>query len=147
MEPQMHIHTFDTHKLVKAFLGQGFKENQAEVLVQSLVESREYDFARLATKEQLNVLDRKVDGVEERLSARIDAVDKKIDSVEERLLARIDAVDKKVDAVEERLSAKIDNKINESTNRLIKWMFGFFITIMLAIIGIGVPVIMSLSKT
>ena len=58
MEPQMR--TFDTHKYIKELTKSGFKEAQAEVLVKSLLESREYDFSTLATREQLTALEEKL---------------------------------------------------------------------------------------
>ena len=52
MEPR--IFTFDTHQHVKALQSAGFNEKQAEVHVQSLLESREIDISPLVTKEQLD---------------------------------------------------------------------------------------------
>jgi hypothetical protein len=43
-------------------------------------------------------LDAKIDGVEQRLSARIDGTDAKIDGVEQRLDAKIDALAKLTEA-------------------------------------------------
>ena len=48
--------TFDTYKSVKALVAQGFKEPQAEVIVNAIAESREFDLSKLATKEQVNAL-------------------------------------------------------------------------------------------
>lgn len=58
------MHTFDTHKYVKELQATGFDENQAEVIVKSLLESRDYDASKLATKEQVFVLEKDVKALE-----------------------------------------------------------------------------------
>jgi hypothetical protein len=50
----MSYRVFNTHEYIKALMKVGVKEKQAEVIVKGLLESREYDFAKLATKEQLD---------------------------------------------------------------------------------------------
>ena len=50
----------------------------------------------VATKADLAVLDRKIDGVEERLGLRIDRVDARIDSVEERFGLRLEATEQRI---------------------------------------------------
>jgi hypothetical protein len=51
-EPQMN---FDTHESIKFLMGKGFKEAQAESIVNVVNKSREFDFSRLVTKDQLDV--------------------------------------------------------------------------------------------
>lgn len=69
------------------------------------------------------VLEQKIDGVEERLTAKIDEVD-------QRLTARIDALDAKIDEVDQRLSGQIDtlsdqiNGLENQVNGLSKRMSG-----------------------
>lgn len=52
-----------------------------------LISRLDAQFTRLDAKNE-----RRIDGVEERLGARIDGVEKRIDGVEVRLVARIDGV-------------------------------------------------------
>ncbi len=47
---------FDTHKYIKELESSGFNEKQAEVIVKSLLDSRDYDLSKLATREQVNAL-------------------------------------------------------------------------------------------
>jgi hypothetical protein len=61
------MHSFDTHAHVKALITAGLEEPQAEAIIKTLVNSREYDFSKLATKEQLAHL-------EEKLTNKIDAI-------------------------------------------------------------------------
>lgn len=45
---------FDTHRYIKFLKSKGIKEPQAESIVQVVSESREFDMAKVATKEQLD---------------------------------------------------------------------------------------------
>lgn len=47
-ESTMHFVSFDTHKHIKELQACGFDEKQAEVLVRSLLEARDYDLRKLA---------------------------------------------------------------------------------------------------
>ena len=65
---------------------------------------------------KIDTLNKKIDGVDTKLSKKIDGVEekltKKIDGVEEKLTKKIDGVEeklsRKIDGVEEKLSRKID---------------------------------------
>ena len=121
----MRSMAFDTLKTAKRLGEAGFEVAQAESLADILGESV---IDKLATKDDLGdlekrlsreikTLDTKIDTVEDRLTAKIDQVDErltaKIDQVDERLSAKIDQVDErltaKIDQVDERLTAKIDH--------------------------------------
>lgn len=43
-------HTFDTHEIIKSFVVQGIKEEQAEVIVKAINGSRTNDLSNLVTK-------------------------------------------------------------------------------------------------
>jgi len=49
-------HHFDTHQMVKHLMAEGFKEKQAEALVETISKSREFDLYNLATKTDLHEL-------------------------------------------------------------------------------------------
>ncbi|MBY0580226.1 MAG: CCDC90 family protein [Rickettsiales bacterium] len=70
-EVTMHYKTFDTHKYIKSLQESGFNEKQAEMLVKSLLESRDFDLSILATREQVARLDGKIDKVESNLEKKI----------------------------------------------------------------------------
>lgn len=61
MEQTAMSHSFDTHKYIKALVAQGMKEPQAEMIVSTIVESRDFDLSRLATKEQLTLIQKDID--------------------------------------------------------------------------------------
>ena len=144
---------FDTLKTAKRLGEAGFEVAQAESLADILGESV---IDKLATKDDLGdlekrlgreikTLDTKIDTVEDRLTAKIDQVD-------ERLTAKIDQVDErltaKIDHVEERLTAKIEKQgidvgkqiadlkadITVGQNSLQRWMIGLIISLF---IGVG----------
>ena len=128
---QMNYKTFDTHKHIKSLQETGFNEKQAEIIIKSLIESRDFDLSFLATREQVtkaesNVqgeiikLDAKIDKVESNLQGEIIKLDAKIDKVESNLDAKIDKVesnlDAKIDKVESNLQGqiiKLDAKIDK----------------------------------
>ena len=70
-EVTMHYKTFDTHKYIKSLQESGFNEKQAEMLIKSLLESRDFDLSILATREQVAKLDGKIDKVESNLEKKI----------------------------------------------------------------------------
>lgn len=55
------MRTFDTHQHIKDLVKSGFKEKQAEGIVKSLVASRDFDFSKLATKEQLELVEARIE--------------------------------------------------------------------------------------
>ena len=59
------MRTFDTHKYIKLLKSKGVKEPQAEVFVQAISDSRDADFAALATKEQMETVKAQVNRLEE----------------------------------------------------------------------------------
>ena len=59
--------SFDTHKFVKSFTAAGLKEEQAEAIVTAIVESRDHDLSKLATKEQLEYIKVQLDTFKDEL--------------------------------------------------------------------------------
>ncbi|WP_323733071.1 CCDC90 family protein [Candidatus Bandiella euplotis] len=139
-EVAMHYKAFDTHKYIKNLQETGFNERQAEVIVKSLLESRDFDISILATREQVSNVDTKIDRVESNLDAKIDRVesnlDAKIDKFESNLDAKIDKFESNLDAKIDKLDGKIEElKSSISSNKydIIKWMVTLFITMIIAI--------------
>lgn len=56
---------FDTHKYIKFLKSKGIKEPQAESIVQLVSESREFDMAKVATKEQVDHLEKRLERLEQ----------------------------------------------------------------------------------
>ena len=88
----MHYKTFDTHKYIKNLQATGFDEKQAEVLVKSLLESRDFDLSILATRDQLSK-------VENRLQKEISATRDQIVQLDNKLSKEISATREQVTKV------------------------------------------------
>jgi len=149
----MH-HSFDTHSAVKRFILSGLKEEQAEAIVQTIYESRDYDLSNLATKADLigteKKLDDRITGVEQRLDAKITGVEQRLDAkitaVEQKLDSKITAVEQKLDSKFTELSIDIANvrievaqvrgEIEKSKNETLKWFIGIAITLVGTMTGI-----------
>ena len=65
--------SFDTHKYVKEFVKAGMPELQAEAVVRLVSESKDYDLSKLATKEQIVLLDQKIESSVEKLEQKIES--------------------------------------------------------------------------
>lgn len=105
------MHAFDTHKYIKELQGTGFNEAQAEVIVKSLLESREYNFSKLATREQLAMLESSINN-------------------------KLEALEGKMDFKIENLRNELKADIANAQVTIIKWMIPFFITIIGMITGL-----------
>ncbi len=127
------ITTFDTHKHVKDCKANGFTEKQAEAVVRIVMDSREYDFSKLATKEQMR-------GVEDRLGARIFLVEERLSSVEERLDAKISAVEERLDAKITMLGSELRQEIANMQTNIVKWAMPIMMANMAMIASILVKV-------
>jgi DNA repair exonuclease SbcCD ATPase subunit len=149
------VHTFDTHEYVKSFKQTGMKEVQAEAIVKAIKESRDFDFSRLATKDQIKLLQSDIKGVEQRLEAEIKGVEQRLEQKIENVEQKIENVEQKlvaeVKTIEQRLEQKIENveqKIETSEERLrgeikasettvIKWVFAGLVPLMGLLIHIA----------
>ena len=107
----MHYKTFDTYKYIKSLQETGFNEQQAEMLVKSLLESRDFDLSILATREQ--VAEVKSD------------LQKEIAEVKYDFQKEFDKIDKKFSTLED--------KIDKTKYDLVKWLVTLFITMIIAI--------------
>ncbi len=103
---------FDTHKYVKDFVSVGMSELQAEAVVRIVSESKSYDLSKLSTKEQVILLDHKLDTSVAMLDQKIDTsvamLEHKIDALEDKLDASVAMLDQKIDASVAMLEQKID---------------------------------------
>lgn len=124
-----HMHTFDTHKHIKELEAVGFKEKQAEALVQSFLISRETDLSKLATKEQVESLKQatkeQIESLRQSTNERFSNLDKRMDGLDKRM----DKLEEKIEkfATKDYLSAeisKIQSSIHETQTTMIKWMIG-----------------------
>jgi hypothetical protein len=152
----MHFKNFDTHKYIKEFQASGFNEQQAEMLVRSLLEARDSDLSNLATREQVTKLEmnfeKKFSALEKKMDQDINAtreqistLDKKIDqnisTLDKKIDQNISTLDRKIDQVENKLIVEITKIKSEMTAEMsknkydtVKWMVSLFITLVVTIL-------------
>ena len=136
----MHYKTFDTHKYIKSLQETGFNEQQAEVLVKSLLESRDFDLSILATREQVaevkSDLQKNIAQLDSKLSKEIAATREQVAEVKSDLqknIAQLDSkLSKEIAATREQIS-EVKDGIKQSKMDMLKWIFPMFITILIAI--------------
>ncbi len=66
----MYFISFDTHKYFKELEASGFNEKQAEVLVKSLLDSRDYDLSKLATRDQVMAIEKDIEYLKANMSTK-----------------------------------------------------------------------------
>ncbi len=100
------MHSFDTYKFIKIIKNAGLTEEQAEAIVNTVAESREYDFSKLASKEQ---------------------IDMHIQHLENKFDSKFELADQRFESIEKNMATKEDLHKLEAT--LLKWMIPLLITI------------------
>ena len=103
--------SFDTHKYVKEFVKAGMPELQAEAVVKLVSESKDYDLSKLATKEQVLLLDQKIESSVEKL-------EQKIEFSRNEAKADFNKLDQKIESSVEKLDQKIEYFRNESKSEI-----------------------------
>ena len=122
MSTFMHYKTFDTHKYIKSLQETGFNEQQAEILVKSLLESRDFDLSILATREQISEVKTEIAQLDSKLSKEISVVKSDLQK---------DIAEVKSDLQKD--IAGIRAEIKQSKIDMLKWIVPIFITILIAI--------------
>ena len=115
--------TFDTHKYIKELTASGFDEKQAEVIIKSILEGRDYDVSNLATKEQLTK-------VEARLEKQIVATKEQLIKTDNKL----NILDSKIENTKQELKAEIALRISESQNKIVMYMLSLFSPIYIGVL-------------
>jgi len=115
----MHYKTFDTHKYIKSLQESGFNEKQAEMLVKSLLESRDFDLSILATREQVSKTEA--------------SLEKQISAIREQ----VTQLDGKIDKVESNL----EKKIIEVKYDILKWIIPIMLTNVAIMVGIALKLL------
>ena len=139
-EVTMHYKTFDTHKYIKSLQESGFNEKQAEMLVKSLLESRDFDLSILATREQVSKTEASLEKQISAIREQVTQLDGKIDKVESNLNAKIDKVESNLEKKIIELKSEIKESISSIKHDMLKWI----VPMMLTIIGIAVGIALKL---
>lgn len=117
-----HFVTFDTHKYIKELEASGFPEQQAEVLIKSMLAARYYDVSQLATREQVEKFEKELTKF---------ATREQVEKLEKELKEEL-----KKFATREQLQAEIASVKYD----ILKWIIPMFI----AIIGLMISIFIKL---
>ena len=135
-EVTMHYKTFDTHKYIKSLQESGFNEKQAEMLVKSLLESRDFDLSILATREQVSKIESNLEKQISAIREQVTQLDGKIDKVESNLEKKI--IELKSEIIE--VKSELKESISSIKHDMLKWI----VPMMLTIVGIAVGIALKL---
>jgi len=132
MSTFMHYKTFDTHKYIKNLQETGFNEQQAEMLVKSLLESRDFDLSILATREQISEVKIEIAQLDSKLSKEISAIREQVSEVKSDLQKDIAEVKSEL---QKEIAATRD-EIKQSKVDMLKWMLPLMSTMMAMMLAI-----------
>jgi hypothetical protein len=123
------MHAFDTHKYIKELTKSGFKEAQAEIIIKSILESRDYDFTKLATKEQVALIEKEMSkfATKEQLAS----IETDVGFIKQEVSKC--ATKEQLATMEERFMGRI----SASENTQIKWMVPVLLTTWAMVVGIA----------
>jgi hypothetical protein len=129
--------SFDTHRHIKEFIKAGMPEPQAEAVVDLVRKSRDYDLSKLATKDQVMLLDHKIESSTKEL-------EQKIEFARAESKADIERVEQRIAHIEEKMATKDDlSKLENQMITIFKglevqiakqdaqqksWMMGIFLS-------------------
>lgn len=104
----MTITMFDTHAAVEALIGKGVQKEQAEIFVRIVQESKDSELGKLASKEQVALLEKDFEHMKESVATKADLAEVKTELKTEmaEMKAELKA---EISAVEKRLDEKIHN--------------------------------------
>ncbi len=119
---------FDTYEAIKQLCSVGIKEEQAAKIVNTISNAREYDFSRLATKEQVAALTKDMEkfATKEQVAALTKDMEKF--ATREQLL---EAENKLKEEIFSQTS-QLKDEISKSKNETLRWVIGLFVTLLIA---------------
>lgn len=131
-----HFITFDTHKYIKELEASGFPEQQAEVLIKSMLAARYYDVSQLSTREQVEKLEEELVKIEKELTKF--ATREQVEKLEKTTREQVEKLEKELTkfATREQLQVEMANVKYD----ILKWI----IPMLLGIIGMMLSIFMKL---
>ena len=124
---------FDTYTHINDLKKVGFKEEQAAVIVRSLMDSRETDLANLATKDQVNNIERTMATREQLVEAIAEVraeIKEQITELRTEINGQITGVKEQIAelrAETNRQITELRTEIKDLQINLVKWMIGLMI--------------------
>jgi hypothetical protein len=110
--------SFDTHKHIKEFIRAGMPELQAEAIVELIHKSRDYDLSKLATRDQIILLNQKIESSRAESKSDIESLgselDQKIEFSRAESKSDIERLEQKIGSLGSELDQKIEFSRAES---------------------------------
>jgi phenylalanyl-tRNA synthetase alpha subunit len=142
----MQSTSFDSHALVKVLIAEGLNEPVAEAIINAIKVSRDTDFSRLVSKEQVSLLEKDIETLRDNVASKTDLIEvrnelkNEINEVKTELKSEITEVKnelrKDIELIRKEITIKADKIDLEKTKiQLIMWMGGFFVASTSIILG------------
>ena len=109
----MQSTSFDSHALVKVLIAEGLNEPVAEAIINAIKVSRDNDFSRLVSKEQVSLLEKDIETLRDNVASKTDLIEVRNELKNEIIEVRNEL---KNEIIEVRNELK--NEINEVRNEL-----------------------------
>ena len=145
----MPVATFDTLKFSKALREAGVPEKQADAEAVVMAEVLSLNFREVATKDDLKATkDELKSELKTELKLLEERFDFKLKDLEQRFDFKLKELEQRLDLKFERLDAKIERFMTKTTGDfvLLKWMFGAVMTLLIAVLGIVVRLMLFPAK-
>lgn len=149
----MQSTSFDSHALVKVLIAEGLNEPVAEAIINAIKVSRDNDFSRLVSKEQVSLLEKDIETLRDNVASKTDLIEvrnelkneiievrnelkNEINEVRNELKNEINEVRKDIELIRKEVVIKADKIDIERTKiQLIMWVGSFFVASTSIILG------------
>ena len=138
----MQSTSFDSHALVKVLIAEGLNEPVAEAIINAIKVSRDNDFSRLVSKEQVSLLEKDIETLRDNVASKTDLIEvrnelkNEINEVRNELKNELNEVRKDIELIRKEVVIKADKIDIERTKiQLIMWVGSFFVASTSIILG------------
>lgn len=131
----MQSTSFDSHALIKVLMAEGLKEPVAEAIINAIKVSRDTDFSKLVSKEQVSLLEKDIETLRDHVATKADLME-----VRNKLKNEINEVKtelrKDIELIRKEMTIKADKiDLERAKIQLIMWMGGLFVASTSIILG------------
>ncbi len=150
----MNFISFDTYEAVKRLCSSGVPEKQAEEIVHTILNAKEYDLSRLATKEQIAIVESYIKEQINSLKKDVALIKQEVDYLKANMATKADLATLRSQLKEDlatlrsELKEDITGLKTEMANvkyDIMKWMIPLFISVLGSAIATIVTIFIKLS--
>ncbi|CAL7960243.1 putative DUF1640 domain-containing protein [Alphaproteobacteria bacterium] len=139
----MNFISFDTYEAVKRLCSSGVPEKQAEEIVHTILSAKEYDLSKLATKEQVAIVESYIKEQINSLKKDVALIKQDVDYLKANIATKTDLA-----TLRSELKEDIANLKTEMANvkyDIMKWMIPLFISVIGSAVATIVTIFIKLS--